>query len=237
MTDKTVPRICEQCRVPFGALISNVKAGKGRFCSQPCWRESRKRQTARPCEHCKCTFQAFNYDIERGKGRFCSRKCHNAFRKSPAQFVQRFWSKVDKSGDCWIWKAAVSKYGYGMVGRRLWRSTAHRVAYVITNGEIPKGLLVRHKCDNPPCVNPAHLELGTHADNMHDMVVRGRTNNQRGEKASGAKLSNAQAKEMHARYHAKNGPSQPALAAEYGVSSHCVFRVVHRRSYKPATDV
>lgn len=232
MADKTVPRICEQCRVPFGALVSNVKAGKGRFCSQTCWRESRKRQTLRPCQQCHEPFQAFDAEIRRGKGRFCSRKCSSVFIASPAQFVERFWAKVDTSGDCWIWKAGVSKYGYGAVGKRRWSSTAHRVAYEIANGEIPKGMLVRHKCDNPPCVNPAHLELGTHADNTHDMVVRGRTNNQRGEKAHGAKLTNAQAQEMRARYRTQSGPSQATLAAEYGVSSHCVFRVLHNRTYK-----
>lgn len=88
----------------------------------------------------------------------------------------RFWRKVDQSGECWTWAAAKSNNGYGIfsrTGRVL--VYAHRFSYEIHNGEPPPPHLeVMHACDNPPCVNPAHLALGTHADNMADMSRKGR---------------------------------------------------------------
>jgi len=89
--------------------------------------------------------------------------------------VARFWSKVDKSGDCWPWKAGRSNWGYGaFTATRREQVGAHRVSFELENGPIPSGLQVLHRCDNPPCVNPAHLFLGTAADNMHDRWRKGR---------------------------------------------------------------
>ncbi len=96
---------------------------------------------------------------------------------SQQQRIEKFWSYVDKSnGDnaCWIWTGLKNEDGYGRTSweRKHWK--CHRVAYLITFGEIPKGMQVLHHCDNPACVNPSHLWLGTHTDNMRDMVSKGR---------------------------------------------------------------
>lgn len=93
----------------------------------------------------------------------------------------RFWAKVDKSGDCWVWTASVfrERLGYGkfQTGSNRGESRvayAHRVSWELHFGPIPNGLFVCHHCDNPPCVRPDHLFLGTAADNVRDMDRKGR---------------------------------------------------------------
>lgn len=91
----------------------------------------------------------------------------------------RFWSKVNKTDTCWIWVGArkSGKFNYGKIGaggaKNGWRR-AHIVAWELTRGLVPHGLYVLHNCDNPPCVNPHHLRLGTLKDNSRDMVERNR---------------------------------------------------------------
>jgi hypothetical protein len=88
----------------------------------------------------------------------------------------RFINKVEFTDTCWIWKGAVrgSKMKHGVLRRNKIYYAAHRWVYLRTRGPIPDGLVVRHKCDVPVCVNPQHLELGTQKDNIHDMWTRGR---------------------------------------------------------------
>lgn len=100
-------------------------------------------------------------------GRFVSRS-----------LTERFWENVDKRGpdDCWEWMAG-KEFGYGYIrreGHKGKMARAHRVAWELTNGPIPKGMCVLHRYDNPGCCNPAHLWLGTLADNNADMAAKGR---------------------------------------------------------------
>lgn len=99
----------------------------------------------------------------------------------------RFWDKVEKLGpdECWPWKAAKDPRGYGRIGGDRRRSSgkravelAHRIAYQLEIGDVPLGLFVCHRCDNPTCCNPAHLFLGTCKDNNQDMYAKGRDANQ-----------------------------------------------------------
>lgn len=111
---------------------------------------------------------------------------------------ERFWAKVDKRGpdECWPWMAWADKSGYGRMGLGGHNSRgvgAHRIAYELAAGPIPEGLSVLHRCDNRICVNLAHLFLGTHQDNMDDMMSKGRHGQTgcKGERHPGAKLTDA----------------------------------------------
>lgn len=91
--------------------------------------------------------------------------------------AERFWAKVQKGPGCWTWTGCRDDHGYGMFrpyGRKASARRAHRVAWELTHGPIPAGMFACHKCDNPQCVRPAHLFLGTPADNAHDRDKKGR---------------------------------------------------------------
>ena len=87
---------------------------------------------------------------------------------------ERFWSRVEKSRYCWNWKAHKTPRGYGGICVNGKKQRAHRVAWTLERGEIPDGIFVLHECDNPSCVRPSHLFLGTQKDNMRDMIKKGR---------------------------------------------------------------
>jgi hypothetical protein len=89
--------------------------------------------------------------------------------------IERFWDKVQKTESCWLWTAYLKRNGYGQFfPRRGHPVYAHRYSYELARGAIPDGLLVLHACDNPRCVNPNHLSLGTQKENLADMRRKGR---------------------------------------------------------------
>lgn len=140
----------------------------------------------------------------------------------------RFWSKVDKRGpdDCWPWRAGCA-YGYGKFTARSKAYRAHRVSYSLANGGIQSDMLVCHRCDNPSCVNPNHLFLGTDADNSRDMATKGRAAKGAGNAA--AKLSAADVYALRAAY--AGGAPQRALARRFGVARFTVHAVVTGKSW------
>lgn len=125
------------------------------------------------CAFCGQSFIPLPFDVRRGMGRFCSRSCSNRARATH-NVAGRFWSKVERGPQCWIWQAACSPSGYG----KFWVSghevRAHRFVWELMHGPIPEGLMVCHHCDTPPCVRPDHLFLGTGSDNMRDMARKRR---------------------------------------------------------------
>jgi len=101
-------------------------------------------------------------------------KGHKGFVAIPVE--KRVWTKVKKTESCWEWTASKNVHGYGIIKKDGRMHLAHRVLFELTGGKIPNGMQVLHHCDNPACVNPDHLFLGTHGDNMRDMFKKGRGN-------------------------------------------------------------
>lgn len=144
---------------------------------------------------------------------------------------ERFWAKVQKGkkDECWQWLAHCSRDGYGMLNVNNFADRAHRVSWRLHFGEIPKGIYVLHKCDNPPCVNPDHLWLGTQADNVRDMNEKGRERGSKGEAHPNAKLTAKQVKEIRRLY--DGGLQQNRIAEMFPVSSRMIWHIVRRLNW------
>lgn len=156
----------------------------------------------------------------------------------------RFWAKVKRGPGCWEWTAARQPHprGKGFTYGMFWVGSkkagtgkmiqAHRVAWELAKGETPDGLKVLHKCDNPACVRPAHLFLGTQKDNTEDMIAKGRKNASIGERHGSAKLTQQQVIDIRAKYVAGRGRAHRGnavlLAAIYGVARGTITDVVTR---------
>jgi hypothetical protein len=150
-----------------------------------------------------------------------------ATRKS-TPLPQRFRAKVEQGPGCWLWRGARTLGGYGQIiqaGRRLY---THRVAYELAPGPIPPGLLVCHRCDNPPCVNPAHLFLGTHAENMGDSSRKGRM--RPGSQSPRAKVTEAQVAEL--RRIRPRGRLIHEHAGRLGISPWTVYSILNGRFWR-----
>ncbi len=179
------------------------------------------------------------------KRRFCSEACSQAglkgqrrssFGKAKKTLEQRFWFKVGKDNlqddACWTWTGAKTKYGYGYLGGTRGEKSrlAHRLSYELSVGPVPDGQCVLHRCDNPPCVNPAHLFLGTRADNNADRVSKGREANHKGENNGRAKLTQELARLV--RKMRSGGASQQSIADVVGVAQTTVSRILRGELWK-----
>lgn len=145
--------------------------------------------------------------------------------------VARFWSKVDRRDEdaCWPWSAAKDKDGYGHFAMDDMQARAHRASFMIaTRSQVPSGMSVCHSCDNPACVNPAHLFLGTQRDNMRDKVAKGRQ--PKGERVHNAKLSESVVREIRDAY-ARGNVTQQALGDRFGVTRRHIGRIVSLRRW------
>lgn len=171
---------------------------------------------------------------------------------TPEQRNAAFWARVAKSSDadgCWLWTAYCDKGGYGRLSWDGKTRGAHQVSWELANGEIPDGQCVLHNCpsgDNPRCVNPVHLWLGTKSANSKDRDQKGRTATgiksgkhthpesiQRGSRNGRAKLTEAQVVEIRRRY-SEGGISHAKLGKEYGVGHETINLIVNGRTWLEA---
>ena len=228
---------CQTCGKEFYTKPSRIKAGKGKYCSSVCYfkkeREKsdlkpRPKTLARECCVCKKVFFVNPLILKKRPAKFCSKLC----QATPLSLEDRFFKHVGKKRDdgCIFWSGPKSSGGYGTIGFDGRPDlTASRVSYELFVGQIPKGLFVLHHCDNPPCVNPVHLFLGSISDNSIDCVKKGR--HVHGSRSHFAKLTNDKVREMRERY-AMGGASIEQLAREYGISGCNAGKIIRRLAWK-----
>lgn len=183
----------------------------------------RKNCTA-TCPNCGRAFCWSRPSVPR---KFCSQACHYANRKRSPE--ERFWRLVQKGDKCWLWLGDTGRTGYGALDNaNRQHIRAHRFSWELHNGPIPDGLWVLHHCDNPPCVNPAHLFLGTPGDNVADKVAKGRQ--PRGSAHKNALLTEEQVREIR-RLRNDCGWKLKDIGDRFGVTKHTIWAIMKGRNW------
>lgn len=191
----------------------------------------------RTCQNCGNNFDVSPYLVKAGKAQYCTRLC---FKTHKRPISVRFFKYVDKEGSngCWEWTGS-KMGGYGGLGwyvrnedglaeGRPKSTRAHRISWELHNGPIPDGLCVLHYCDNPSCVNPDHLFLGTLQDNMDDR-------NKKHRQASGAKHGRARLTELQVltiRLLSKEGMTHVAISEKLSIPRTTVRYIANRQTWK-----
>lgn len=143
--------------------------------------------------------------------------------------VERFWRRVQKTDDCWLWLGGRRGDGYGAWVYEGKQQGVHRLAYMLEVGPIPQGMVVMHSCDNPICVNPSHLSLGTPAENSADAAHKGRR--LPGSRNHQAKLTEPQVISMRSLYD-RGTWTQKELAHKFDVSPALVNHILNRKAWR-----
>lgn len=155
-----------------------------------------------------------------------------SFSRPRGTLEQRFFSKIDRTETCWIWIGNKRPNGYGTIqegGKGSSTLSAHRLSYKIHKGDIPEGLVIMHSCDNPSCVNPDHLSVGTYKENTADMIAKGRklTVAPLGTSNGKAKLNDELVRYIRQNLH----KSHASLARELNLSTNCIRGVKIGRTW------
>lgn len=217
MEEKT----CKIC----GAQFLPKRQSRGLCCSKKCVIENVHRATghlpkpllSKPCAACGTIFQP-----RTRRTISCGIICHGKLSaaKHHDRAVDKFWTQFEIGNEgCWEWKGKRNRRGYGQstfADKNM--RIAHRTMWQFIFGPIPNGLFICHHCDNPPCIRPSHLFLGTHTDNMLDSIIKERFSKQR--------LSIGQIEEIH-KLHASGKYFHREIALKFGVSQSHVTRIVN----------
>lgn len=150
-----------------------------------------------------------------------------------AAILAQFWAKVQRADAkaCWVWTGHISRRGYGYFHFQSFRVRAHRFAWWATrDGNLPDGQEVCHSCDNPACVNPDHLYLGSHQDNHLDSVRKGR------KRAWGLQKLNAEQVYQIRRW-ARSGFTHKDIAVHFGIAPNTISQIVHRKTWAHLPEV
>jgi endogenous inhibitor of DNA gyrase (YacG/DUF329 family) len=225
---------CAQCGKTFSVWRSTMTYSDRRFCSMTCKGQAFRTIKDKSCPHCGVTFRP-----DDSSRKFCSRRCYGESKRQTR--VARFWAFVHKTDTCWLWTGHRDRRGYGQLTTKSLLShvrkteTASRIAWEIHNGSIPDGMFVCHHCDNPPCVRPDHLFLGTAADNVQDMLKKGRhryvLNPRSGEQHACSKLTHAQVVEIRMKF-AGGLLRHIDLAEMFGVSRQQIGSIVSHKAWR-----
>lgn len=211
---------CDCCGKEFNKSPSHI--AKKNFCCKKCYSNFMKiKKIECKCQFCGEIFYRYPSQIKYKKI-YCSQKCKKEDRREIEYTI--------KENGCWECNNfRKHPFGYSIITINNKNVPIYRYMYEKYNGEIPKGLEIRHKCDNPACINPEHLETGTHQDNMNDMKIRKRARNgfisgnrkpKFGEETSNHKLTEKQVLEIK-----KLSLSQRKIAEMYNVSRGCIKRI------------
>jgi len=191
------------------------------------------------CKNCNQSFKSYPSEVARGK-KYCSISCASKINKNlkktffqKTSFIEKFFLKISKNNhpnNCWIWEGHKNKQGYGRLRSNYKDLLAHRVSWEIFFYDIPDGFWVCHHCDNPSCVNPEHLFLGTSLDNAQDRSEKKRNRNQNGSNHNMAKLNEKIV--INIRRQLALGASGYGLAKKYNVSPMAINNIKHYKSWK-----
>lgn len=200
---------------------------------------SRTHHTNKPPAKCRtcCNF----FTAKRGRPiegqKYCSIACFGeGTKRTKTEVSQEVLNGycADSVTGCWNWTRAKNQFGYGLIFFNGKTHRAHRVSYEIKNGPIPKGIIVRHSCDNPSCINPNHLLLGTKKENTWDMILRGRSKLKTGDHINGTKHPLSKIDESIAEKIFLSEGKHSDIAKKFGVSASLVGGIKRGTHWKYA---
>jgi hypothetical protein len=233
----------EDCNNTYHVKPYAIKDGKKTYCSMECsWIGRDKNSVPMDCAYCGKPFISKKYNLKGHNGKCCSFICGKRYTSDQTKRnpEERFWEKVKKGepNECWEFQGAKNPDGYGIfyIDKQHIRSGgAHRAAWIFSNKtEIPQGLKVLHSCDNPPCCNPAHLSIGTQAENVYDMVAKKRHRCPEGVDHAHAKVNEEIVLILRKEYNGKRGNvgNMSSLARRFNITVQNVAAIVKRETWK-----
>lgn len=228
------PNLCSRDDCDRGAYTRSFGDSGDALC-QKHYQQAKKLE-ADPCSIDGCDKPQFaktwcnaHYSRDRTHGDVNAKVGRSGGGQTLREGFEHYMGSTPPEDGCWDWTGGKLQKGYGMykVDQKPWQ--AHRASYILFHGEIPDGLIVRHDCDRPICVQPKHLQLGTHQDNSDDAVKRGRR--PVGEAAKQSSLTEADVRNIRRRY-AEGGIMYKELAAVYGIAPGNISAIVKRKTWK-----